>query len=675
MISDLCSDLVVFWSEVCPYCVHGPTIALAVVSIENGGVPRSARHGHTGCRMPQTKVVKYRLSQAQLRGLDVSKRPALDALGKTVLEPNPSGAPYRFSDGTQGAPGGFTVYVGPSGAFYEFRTRVGKKAVRISLGSVNELTLSKAHELAAAKRSFIRETGEDPRKVLVEAQAAQEARAVTVGHALQGYIDYLKSLQARGKCKLAGVEGAEDSLARLSRPEVDLADVAITRLTDELIKDAWNRLRHSAMTRSNRVPAEVKKKLIQAGAWWGLDRAALVSQLRLTGKNVELAYAAGMAAAEHTMADASRAVDRVINQERKAADAALRRPALLHNPFTVLAEEGLYRSTRELRKHYEAARVRNPLGVDDTATGQRSLPTVLKSLVERRDMQNGRNATAIDYILLTLLWGTRRSESARLCWFESCSPEELRGLASWVWLAPTPMAKNPVTGLRGSQVFLHDTKAGEAQLLPVAYFAERVLRWRVDARKEAEQALATELEKGRLAATLVRSRTRDVVVRAKADAVVERAKWRLEQVGRWVFPARNPNAIAGHYLDSKSILATIKEDAGLSDIGLTMHDFRRTMGRFAAKLLSGHMVSQLLRHHNPDDKATAMAEVSQRYSEAEWPDLRAAMAKVDEAIIATSPSTWNLLREAGNEAYPRLDERDDAPLNVPKYRGRKRGDD
>ena len=675
MIDELCSGWVVFRVSVCPYRVHGPFRRLIYVSIEYGGVAQLAGHGHAGRRMPQPNVVKYRLSQAQLRGLDVSKRPVLDALGKTVLEPNPGGAPYRFSDGSQGAPAGFTVYVGPKGAFYEVRSRVGKKAVRISLGSVNELTLSKAHELAAAKRSFIRETGEDPRKVLEEAQASQEARGLTVGRALQGYVDYLKGLQARGKVKAAGVEGAEDSLARLSRPEVDLADVAITSLTDEMIKDGWNRLRHSAMTRSNRVPPEVKKKLVQAGAWWCLDRAALVSQLRLTGKNVELAYSAGMAAAEHTMADASRAVDRVINQERKAADAALRRPALMHNPFTVLADEGLYRSTRELRKHYEAARVRNPLGVDDTATGQRSLPTVLKSLVERRDMQNGRNATAIDYILLTLLWGTRRSESARLCWFESCSPEELRGLVSWVWLTPTPTAKNPITGLRGSQVFLHDTKAGEAQLLPVAYFAERVLRWRVDARKEAERALAIEIEKGRQEVAHVRSRTRDIVVRAKADAVVQRAVWRLEQTRRWVFPARNPNAVAGHYLDSKSILATVKEDARLTDVGLTMHDFRRTMGRFAAKLLSGHVVSQLLRHHNTDDRATAMAEVSQRYSEAEWPDLRAAMAKVDEAIVATSPATWNRLREAGNDAYPRLDERDDAPLNVPKYRGRKRAVD
>lgn len=623
--------------------------------------------------MPSAKVTKYRLSQAQLRALTMEQRPAVNADGKTVLEPNPDPRPYRISDGSQGAPAGFGFYIGPRGAFYEVRSRVGKKAVRMSLGSVQELSLAKAHELAAAKRSFIRSTGEDPRQALRTAEAMQEARGLTVGQALQGYIRFLEEQQGRGKTKPAGVKGAQDSLARLSRPEVALADVPIAALTDEALKAAWHRVRHSAMLRSKRLPTEVKLKLQQVGEWWRLDRAALVSKLRLTGKNVELAYAAGMAAAEHTLSDASRAVDRAIKLERKAADSAMRQPVLVYNPFQVLADEGLHRSTRELRKHYEAARVRNPLGVDDTATGQQSLPTVLKSLIERRDMQQGHNATGVDYILLTLLWGTRRSESARLCWYDACSPEELDGLASWVWMAPTPDAKNPTTGLRGSQVFLHDTKAGEAQLLPVAYFAERVLRWRVEARKQSAVSLAHAIAAGRDAAKQVRARTRDVVLRAKADAVVERAQWRLEQTQRWVFPARNPKAVEGHYLDSKSILATIKEDAGLTDVGLTMHDFRRTLGRFAAKLLSGHMVSQLLRHHTTRGNDTAMADVTQRYAEGEWPDLRMAMAKVEDAVIATSPVVWNILRDPGDVARPRMDERDDPLLNVPKFRSRRRG--
>lgn len=616
---------------------------------------------------------KYRLSVKQLRDLTVAKRPALNEEGKTVLVANPGRKPYRFSDGTPGAPLGFNVYVGPSGAFYEVRAKLKGEAIRISLGSVQLLEPQQAHALAVQHKQSFRETGMDPRQVIQDVEAIRAAKGVTVGDAMRSYIQHLDDLVSRGKVKPAGLSGAKDSLARLERPEVGLAALPIARATDKEILDGWNALRNSAMLRSNRLSDEVKHKLKRHGDWWRLTRADLVSKLRLSGKVVEQAHAAGLAAAEHTMSDARRAVDRMLGTERKNAARQERHPVIFHNPFDVLAESQMFRSSRELRKHYEAARVRNPLGVDDSETGQKSLPSVLKSLLARRDMQNGWNATAVDYVLLTLLWGTRRNEGARLRWYDSCSRDELDlQLASWAWLAPRPESKNPTTGLRGSQVFLHDTKSGEFQLLPVAYFAERVLRWRLDAKKQAERMLLREIERGEKHAAKVRTETMDVVKRAVANAVAERARWRLENLQRWVFPARNPKAKEGYYSDSKSLLNTVREDAGLLnlakeiDIGLTPHDFRRTLGRFAGKLLPGHVVSQLLHHHKEKD-GTEMAKVSERYSEQEWPELREAMEKVDEAIIATSPRAWNILKGSDK---PLLDEREDPEMNVPKYRAR-----
>jgi integrase len=611
---------------------------------------------------------KYRLTQAQLRGLTLDQRPALDSTGKTVLVPNPGRRPYRFADGSQGAPGGFTIYVGGRGARYEIRSRVGGKAVRIALGSVADLSLPRAHELAAETRGHIRVVGVDPRATIKAEAVAREARGRTVGAALRAYIAHLEGRRAMGKAKENGVDGARKALARLERPEVGLAGEAIADLSDERLRAAWAALRQSAMIRSNRLPAEVREKLTAFGPWWTLTRADLVARLGLSGKHVALAYAAGMAAAEHTMGDAARAVARVIEAERKAASNAGRPAALAHNPFDVLRDDGLYRSTRELRQHYDAARVRNPLGVDDSTTGSKSLPTVLKAIVARRDHQGGHNAAAVDYLLLMLLWGTRRSEVARLRWYDSCSPDEVDPtlrLASWVWIAPTPRAKNPATGKSGSQVFFHDSKSGDSMLRPVAYFAGQVLRWRLAARAGAIERLTKEVE--RSGAAVQRARIGSAA-RVEALAARERAEWRLEQVRRWVFPARNPKAQAGHYTDSKSILANVRDDAGLdaADVGLTPHDFRRTMGRMAAKLLPGHLVSQLLHHHRDDDPQ-AMAPVSERYSEAEWADLREAMEKVDEAIIATSPRVWNILKGSDR---PRLDERDDPEVVVPTWRGR-----
>lgn len=601
-------------------------------------------------------ALKYRLTQAQLRSLTMAQRPELDQSGKVVLVPNETGKPYRFGDASPGAPVGFGFYVGPSGVFYELRTQHEGVRRRIALGSVQELKLERAHELAGAHRHHIRQTGLDPRETVRTEVARQRARGLTVGDALRVYIAQLEDRMARGKAKAGGVEGVRDALARFEREEVNLADKAIAELADKDILEAWNRLRHSCMLQSNRLKPPVKELLTAQGEWWKLTYADLV-RLGLTGKTVALAHAAGLSATEQTMGNASRAVAKAMAAERKVAAQAGRRPALAHNPFEVLYDEDRYRSSRDLAKHYEAAKVRNPLGTDNAATGNQTLPTVLKALVGRRDMQNGHNAVGVDYLLLTLLWGSRRSEAAKLRRYESCSPEELDlQLVSWAWLAPKPSAKNPTTGLRGSQVFFHDTKNGEFQLLPVAYFAERVLRWRFD-----DSIMKTRLRTKALAKAK----------REGDEDAVARHEWHLANLKRWVFPARNPQSKDGHHTDSKAILHNVRLDAGLLDpergidIGLTPHDLRRTLGRFAGRLIPGHVVSQLLNHHNDQDERGRMAKVTERYSQQEWPELQEAMAKVEEAMIATSPRVWNILKGPDKQV---LDEYRDPPLKLPSRR-------
>ena len=94
------------------------------------------------------------------------------------------------------------------------------------------------------------------------------------------------------------------------------------------------------------------------------------------------------------------------------------------------------------------------------------------------------------------------------------------------------------------------------------------------------------------------------------------------------------------------------------DIGLTPHDLRRTLGRFAErKFGSGKLTSQLLNHKLKTDGAA----VTDLYNDQEWSDLRNAMLAVEEDIIATSPRVWNLLK--GPEKA-RLDEVRDEPVEL-----------
>ncbi len=225
---------------------------------------------------------KYRLSQAQLRRLTVDQRPAFDAAGRTILVPNPNRTPYRFADGNQGAPGGFTIYVGPQGARYEVRTRIKPakdkpaKAVRITLGALRDLSLATAYELAGQDRTTARRLKIDPRAINQSEHAAQEARGTTVGDALRDYITHLERRQTDGTAKANGVAGARDALARLERPEVGLAGEAVADITDARLRTAWMALRQSAMIRSNRIAAPLRERLAQydrkdAQAWQSLS--------------------------------------------------------------------------------------------------------------------------------------------------------------------------------------------------------------------------------------------------------------------------------------------------------------------------------------------------------------------------------------------------------------------
>ena len=125
-----------------------------------------------------------------------------------------------------------------------------------------------------------------------------------------------------------------------------------------------------------------------------------------------MAESAGLASCELTFNDAARAVEKVIEDERKQEALGVRKAVLTYNPFNALREHKMFRSTLDLEKHYARARVRNPMS--DEWLGR-----VLKALVGRRHMANGNFAVGVDYLLLTLLWGMRRSESAQLRWFDS----------------------------------------------------------------------------------------------------------------------------------------------------------------------------------------------------------------------------------------------------------------
>ncbi|MBV6807464.1 integrase arm-type DNA-binding domain-containing protein [Xanthomonas euvesicatoria] len=615
--------------------------------------------------------LKFNLTYNQVLALSLTKAPAWDAQGKVRLAPRSEGRPYLVLDGGPGAPSGFGFRVGSTMTTYVGQKRgPDGKPIRFTLGNVADMPLDEAREVCREHLALLKQTGKNPvhvkRRQLLETQERESEKEfgdLTLREGMERYIAHLDSRAKNKKIKPVSVDAVRDSLSRLSRPTVALSDKTLSQLQLEVIQQAFDACRISSMQLSNRIPREISNKLAEVEDWAKLTVPQLEA-LGITGKYIQRVRAAGLSSTEHTFSDARRAVDFIIEEE-KARDHQFGRPQRhFYNPLVVIHTRDMLREAHELRSHYSRAEVRNPL--DD-----KTLPKVLKAIAARRDEQGGRNAAGADYLLLTLLWGTRRSEAAPLRWYDRCTPGELsQELVSWVWLA-APGEINPTTKRAGSQVYLFETKNKEQRFLPVTYFAERVLQRRFNERED-DGGAKKGLEAAKAALTTAIKRGGHAALIETLQAAVANTEHALDRT-RFVFPARSRRSKSGHYSDSKSIIANVRRDAGLIDlreevdIGLTPHDLRRTLGRYAERLHSGkaRVVSQML-HHRVKDKNSASTDAI--YTEQEWAVLREAFALVEEHMMASSPRVWN--RWKGTDK-PRLDEVNDPPATIFAARNQK----
>jgi hypothetical protein len=237
-------------------------------------------------------------------------------------------------------------------------------------------------------------------------------------------------------------------------------------------------------------------------------------------------------------------------------------------------------------------------GVRNPLSARDTLGAFLESLWAHRGPLN---ATGCDYLLLMLLWGCRKSEHAQLCWRELLTDEEAR-TSSWV-------------DLKNGKLRFHDTKNRRSHELPLTRAAVEILTRRREA-----------------------------------------AALRAEEAGfgknrKWVFPARSRFSKTGHYTDAQSLLKNIASDAGIPK--LTRHDLRRSFGRLADELgLPETVIKRLLNH--------AGEGVTALYTEAEWGRVAQYLQRIEDAILATSPSVYNAYREPGSPPMPENDRQESA---------------
>jgi len=464
---------------------------------------------------------KIPLNDTLVAKLNLTRKPVLKD-GKLSYTDNPDGKPFIVFDGGSDSPIGFGVKVGAKTKTYIIQRRKDSRVIKAKVGAVKDFAASGGIDTARKKaREMSKEMLQSGRNPNV-ARRHKLAGQLTLGEVFDRYLAHLKS-----------------------RPQP---------ATDNTIK----------------VLLAARKRV---GSW---DKAP-VRELRaqeIIERFNELA-AKARTAAEQTFRWCTAATNYVLQVEMHEAQQHKREPSLSYNPFTILHINKSFRTRAQLDADYEAKQVRNPLSQDET------LGNFLNALWGRRPA----NRTGCDYLLLLLLWGCRKSESACLKWKELLTPEQA-AVDSWVDLVK-------------GEVYFHKTKNHRPYKLPLTDAVREIL-------KERQALFAKNMDTERM------------------------GKRRL-----FVFPSEHPKSASGHYSDVKTLLDYIREDASIAR--LTPHDFRRTFGRVAEALQLPELAIKRLMNHQADG-------VTNRYTAPEWREMKERLQRIEDAILATAPAVYNAVK-------------------------------
>ncbi|HBB7486217.1 TPA: tyrosine-type recombinase/integrase [Escherichia coli] len=479
--------------------------------------------------------MKTTLSQAFIiNKLSIGVKPTLNHAGKVVFEANPEHKPYIVFDDHRDSPVGFGVKVSLTKKTYVIQRRVSSGDRSVS-------------------------EGKKPSSVL----------KVKVGNVS----DFPNIDQAREVAR----QLVQTMIATKRNPNRIKRETEASELT---ISEVFAQYRNHLMGRSK--PAKPNTLAVLDKAENRLSEWAGLRVKDLTGNEIlrkfdEIASRA-RTAAEQTFRWINVAVRHAIEIEAGNAQTQQRQPSLSYNPFSILKVQKKFRTRSELEDSYKAKGVRNPLSPKDT------LGRFLTALHNKRSF----NRLGCDYLLLTVLLGARKEETASLCWREVLTEEEAR-TTSYV-------------DLENLMIRFFDTKNRNDHELPICDATKRILEDRRDIVNDNEK---------------------------RADK------------RKWVFPARSSRSKIGHYSDSKSLRENLCQEAGIVKLG--MHDLRRTFGRVAEELTSYAVVKKLLNHRNTTDP-------TERYANPDQDRVYEALQRIELNMLLTSPELYNSL--LASSKYP-----------------------
>jgi integrase len=498
-----------------------------------------------------TNSIRVNLNQDIVKRLTHDLKPVgVDHKGKLVFEPNVNGDIYTVLDASQDAPKGFGVRVNRTKRVYFVQRRSGLKVVKTNIGDCADMTIQQARERASKAALTIKDTGKNPNAI---ARSVEERLLeFTVGKILNAHLEHCETREEK-PIRDSTKKSRERSLRRFE-----------------------------AMKWTNRCITDITLKEI--------ENAFEEGKVAPTGNEQDFRWI-------------TQAVKWRVSKECVMAANEKREPVVTENPFRILALNQVYRTQAKLDRIRENNGKRNPLQPSV------NLGPFLEAAWSKRLTQN--NASGVNYIILMLLWGCRKSEHARLQWGELLTPQQ-RNETSHVWLEDD--------GNIGPYVFFYDTKNHLDHRLPLGPFALEILK--------RQQLIGARL---------------------------------TERLGfgsghrKWVFPAKNKMSKTGHYANPNELLDSIRDEAGVEI--LTRHDLRRTFGSVLVSLGVPLGISKRFLNHKSRGEILVFSEkeeegVTRIYTKTEWGLLQQWMKTIEDFILSKAPNVYNALKPADVPPLP-----------------------
>ncbi len=507
--------------------------------------------------------MRFAFTKDNLKRLSIDLTPVIEGGRLVDVLPAANPKPYIVYDDDRNAPQGFGFYVGKTKRTFVLQVRVGRKIKKIAVGDYPRINVNMAGDIECDARAIATELRAALKRGVDIASLRAEERAV-IGTTLEDiFNDYLGAYMRRPEKRENSIKAIKQAMGRL-KPWMGYS---VRSIGGDTVKAIWKAIAEDA---GHKTAAE------QTLMWC---RAAFNEHIKLEYSNRNMALHDG---------------------------------TTMVNPF--LYSKNFLRTRSQLEQEYKDKGVRNPL--DNTP---KRLGVWLNAIWQRRD----RNRKAVDYLLLTLLTGARKSETAKLVWGNRLTSKQR--------VSGQKYSEVDFQGEMGTgRLIFRETKNGATHVVPMGRFVTWLLRER-ERDSKGELYVFPSSSKNPQTESQYYNSPREFVysLRDSLDRDFRMSIWEPFWLLYQAFEGLNEESMTKLELQAAKSAAQAEFNQDFhSEWNISMHDMRRTFGTVAVNIegIPYAVVQQLMNHGQ-------MNNITARYGRPSWEMLCNYMQRLEDELL------------------------------------------